>query len=63
MPSVTTNVLSVLQDDIRHIRKDVDLLKAMFLEDALLTVKERKHIDETMRLLKQRKKDDFVKLV
>ena len=56
-------VLEDLRENVMHIRKDVDLLKGIFLEDAFLTSKERKHLDETLRLLKENKKSDFVKLI
>ncbi len=65
MPTETT-ILKTLEEfriDLKHIRKDVDVLKGLFLEDSFLTKEERKHIDETMRFVKTGKKDEFIRLI
>jgi len=56
-------VLNELREDVRHIKNDVDVLKSIFLEDVVLTKEERKHLDETLHLLKERKMNEFVKIV
>lgn len=55
-------VLDELRADLKHVRNDVDVMKGILLEDRFLTAEERKHLDETMRLLKEGKKSEFVKL-
>ena len=55
--------LGELQNEVKHVRKDIDLLKGMLLDDALLTKEERIHLDETMRLLKEGKTGEFVRVV
>ncbi|MEK6961105.1 MAG: hypothetical protein AABX47_08095 [Nanoarchaeota archaeon] len=55
-------VLDELRADLKHVRNDVDVMKGILLEDRFLSSDERKHLDETMRLLKEGKKSDFVKI-
>ncbi|MEK6960908.1 MAG: hypothetical protein AABX47_07070 [Nanoarchaeota archaeon] len=55
-------VLDELRTDLKHVKNDVDVMKGILLEDRFLTSDERKHLDETMRLLKEGKKSDFVKI-
>ena len=45
-------VLDELRAEIKHVKNDVDVLKGVHLEDRFLTSDERKHLDETIQLLK-----------
>ena len=56
-------VLDELRKDIKHVRRDVDVLKGMLFEDAVLTKEERAHLDETIHLFKEGKTREFVRLV
>ena len=61
--TVIVKALDALQREVKHVRKDVDLLKGLLLGDTLLTKEERVHLDETMRMLKEGKTSEFVRLV
>ncbi|MBI4015300.1 MAG: hypothetical protein HY362_01110 [Candidatus Aenigmarchaeota archaeon] len=56
------NRLSQLQKDIRHVKTDVDMIKAVIIEDTLLTKEEKAHIEKSMENLKKGKTAEFIPL-
>ncbi len=54
--------LSQLQKDIRHVKTDVDMIKAVILEDSLLTREEKIHIEKSIENIKKGKIAEFVPL-
>lgn len=57
-----SQTLHSIQSDVKHVRSDVDMLKAVILEDALLTEEEKSHLEKTIEDFRKGKSEEFVPL-
>ncbi len=57
-----SETLREIRNDVRHVKVDVDMLKATILEDAFLTKEEKEHLEKTIQDFKSGKMEKFVSL-
>lgn len=57
-----SKTLREIQNDVRHVKTDVDMLKATILEDAFLTKEEKEHLEKTIQDFKSGNMEKFVSL-
>lgn len=62
MESELVQELGEIRSDLKHVKTDIDILKSVILEDALLTEEERGHLEKTIENFRKGEFSKFVSL-